>query len=64
MGAVHRDDLILERPEWFSPYTAHYAVSKGAVITWTRSLAHEYARKGITVNNIPPSSIRTRPTAR
>ncbi len=42
-----------------SPYMAHYAVSKGAVITLTRSLAHEYARKGITVNNIPPSSIDT-----
>ena len=42
-----------------SPYMAHYAVAKGAVITLTRSLAHEYARKGITVNNIPPSSIDT-----
>ena len=42
-----------------SPYMAHYAVSKGVVITLTRSLAHEYARKGITVNNIPPSTIDT-----
>ena len=42
-----------------SPYMAHYAVAKGAVITLTRSLAHEYAPKGITVNNIPPSSIDT-----
>ncbi|MDO3634161.1 SDR family NAD(P)-dependent oxidoreductase [Mycolicibacterium arseniciresistens] len=46
-----------------SPYMAHYAVSKGAVITLTKSLAAEYARKGITVNNIPPSSIDT-PMAR
>lgn len=46
-----------------SPYMAHYAAAKGAVITLTRSLANEYARKGITVNNIPPSSIDT-PMAR
>ncbi|MFZ2242490.1 MAG: SDR family NAD(P)-dependent oxidoreductase, partial [Gordonia amarae] len=46
-----------------SPYMAHYAVSKGAVITLTRCLANEYASKGITVNNIPPSSIDT-PMAR
>ena len=38
---------------------AHYAASKGAVITLTKSLASEYASKGITVNNIPPSSIDT-----
>jgi 2-hydroxycyclohexanecarboxyl-CoA dehydrogenase len=42
-----------------SPYMAHYATSKGAVITLTKSLASEYASKGITVNNIPPSSIDT-----
>ena len=46
-----------------SPFMAHYAASKGAVITLTKSLAAEYARKGITVNNIPPSSIDT-PMAR
>lgn len=46
-----------------SPYMAHYAASKGAVITLTKSLAAEYARKGVTVNNIPPSSIDT-PMAR
>lgn len=42
-----------------SPGMAHYAASKGAVITLTKSLAHEYASAGITVNNIPPSSIET-----
>ncbi|BBY96649.1 SDR family NAD(P)-dependent oxidoreductase [Mycolicibacterium fallax] len=42
-----------------APYMAHYAAAKGAVITLTRSLANEYAAKGITVNNIPPSSIDT-----
>ncbi|MDT5321723.1 MAG: 2-hydroxycyclohexanecarboxyl-CoA dehydrogenase [Mycobacterium sp.] len=42
-----------------SPYMAHYAASKGAVITLTKSLAHEYASAGITVNNIPPSGIET-----
>ncbi|OBJ50309.1 SDR family NAD(P)-dependent oxidoreductase [Mycobacterium sp. 1423905.2] len=42
-----------------SPNMAHYAAAKGAVITLTKSLANEYAAKGITVNNIPPSSIDT-----
>ncbi|MCG5434229.1 SDR family oxidoreductase [Mycobacterium sp. MYCO198283] len=42
-----------------SPFAAHYAASKGAVITLTKSLAREYAKAGITVNNIPPSGIET-----
>src|SRR5579875_955196 len=42
-----------------SPGMAHYAAAKGAVITLTKSLAHEYASAGITVNNIPPSGIET-----
>lgn len=42
-----------------SPFAAHYAASKGAVITLTKSLAREYATEGITVNNIPPSGIET-----
>jgi 2-hydroxycyclohexanecarboxyl-CoA dehydrogenase len=42
-----------------SPFAAHYAASKGAVITLTKSLAREYATLGITVNNIPPSGIET-----
>lgn len=37
----------------------HYTASKGGVIAMTRSLAKEYGRKGITVNNVPPSSIDT-----
>ncbi|MGD1108833.1 MAG: SDR family NAD(P)-dependent oxidoreductase [Mycobacterium sp.] len=42
-----------------SPFAAHYAASKGAVITLTKSLAREYAPHRITVNNIPPSGIET-----
>jgi len=42
-----------------SPFAAHYAASKGAVITLTKSLAREYAKQGITVNTIPPSGIET-----
>jgi 2-hydroxycyclohexanecarboxyl-CoA dehydrogenase len=38
---------------------AHYASSKGAVITLTKALAKEYGRHGITVNNIAPSLIET-----
>jgi 2-hydroxycyclohexanecarboxyl-CoA dehydrogenase len=42
-----------------SPFAAHYAASKGAVLTLTKSLAREYATAGITVNTIPPSGIET-----
>jgi len=42
-----------------SPGMAHYAASKGALLSLTRSLAREYAPLGITVNNIPPSAIET-----
>jgi 2-hydroxycyclohexanecarboxyl-CoA dehydrogenase len=42
-----------------SPVMAHYAASKGALISLTRSLAREYGPVGITVNNVPPSGIET-----
>ena len=42
-----------------SPFASHYAASKGAVLTLTKSLAREYAAAGITVNTIPPSGIET-----
>jgi 2-hydroxycyclohexanecarboxyl-CoA dehydrogenase len=42
-----------------SPRMAHYAASKGGVISLTRSLAREYAPYGITANTIPPSGIET-----
>lgn len=42
-----------------SPHMAHYAASKGALLSLTKSLAREYGPAGITVNNIPPSGIET-----
>ncbi|MBX7434938.1 SDR family oxidoreductase [Mycobacterium sp. Y57] len=42
-----------------SPGMAHYAASKGGVISLTKSLAREFGAAGITVNNIPPSGIET-----
>ena len=42
-----------------TPFAAHYAASKGALLTLTKSLAREYAAHGVTVNNIPPSGIDT-----
>jgi 2-hydroxycyclohexanecarboxyl-CoA dehydrogenase len=42
-----------------SPGMAHYAASKGALISLTKSFAREYGSLGITVNNIPPSGIET-----
>lgn len=38
---------------------AHYVASKGGVMGLTKALAIEYARKGITVNTIPPAFIDT-----
>jgi 2-hydroxycyclohexanecarboxyl-CoA dehydrogenase len=38
---------------------AHYASSKGAVITLTKALAKEFGRHGITANSIAPSLIET-----
>lgn len=40
-----------------NPGMTAYSASKGAVISFTRSLAQELGPFGITVNNIPPGSI-------
>ena len=36
-----------------------YAASKGGVIAFTKALAQELARTGITVNNVPPGFVDT-----
>lgn len=46
-----------------APSMAHYAASKGGVISLTRALAVELARQGISVNTIAPSLVDT-PMAR
>jgi 3-oxoacyl-[acyl-carrier protein] reductase len=42
---------------------AHYAASKGAIISLTKSLAVELAPAGITVNCVAPGWVRTEMTA-
>jgi NAD(P)-dependent dehydrogenase (short-subunit alcohol dehydrogenase family) len=46
-----------------APNMAHYAASKGGVISLTKALAVELARQGITANSISPSLVDT-PMAR
>ena len=40
-----------------SPGQAHYSASKGGIIAFTRTLAQELGKLGITVNNIPPGTV-------
>ena len=42
-----------------SPRMTHYAASKGGLACFTKSLAAEFARHGITANNVPPNFIDT-----
>jgi NAD(P)-dependent dehydrogenase (short-subunit alcohol dehydrogenase family) len=46
------------------PLMTHYVASKSGVIGFTKSLALEFAPKGITVNTIPPGFIDTPMTRR
>ena len=46
-----------------APNMAHYAASKGGVISLTKALAVELARQGITANTVSPSLVDT-PMAR
>lgn len=40
-----------------NPYPAgsHYSASKGAIASWTRSVAHAWGKYGITVNSMAPA---------
>jgi 3-oxoacyl-[acyl-carrier protein] reductase len=42
-----------------APEMAHYAAAKAGVIGFTRSLAYEVARDGVTVNAICPGPVAT-----
>ena len=42
-----------------APDRAHYAAAKGGVIGFTKALAMEHGRYGITINTIPPSLVDT-----
>jgi len=46
------------------PYSAIYAASKGAVMQLTKSLAVEYAARGVRVNCVAPGSIDTGMTSK
>lgn len=42
-----------------SPTQSHYTASKGGLLGFTKSLAMEFGKSGITANMIPPGSIDT-----
>jgi NAD(P)-dependent dehydrogenase (short-subunit alcohol dehydrogenase family) len=42
-----------------SLHQGHYAASKGGVIALTKTVAREYAARGITANTIPPYTVDT-----
>lgn len=42
-----------------APRMAHYAASKGGQLALTKALAVEFAKTGVTVNTVAPSSIDT-----
>lgn len=42
-----------------SPTQTHYTASKGGLLGFTKSLAMEFGKSGITANMIPPGSIDT-----
>lgn len=45
------------------PYAAAYSATKGAVLALSRSLAVEYANRGVRVNAVCPGHVRTPMTA-
>jgi NAD(P)-dependent dehydrogenase (short-subunit alcohol dehydrogenase family) len=47
--------LIVNRPQWHSPY----GISKAAIHHLTKSLAAEWASKGVRVNAIAPGYVKT-----
>jgi NAD(P)-dependent dehydrogenase (short-subunit alcohol dehydrogenase family) len=42
-----------------APRQGHYSATKGGVIALTKTIARDYAAKGITANSIPPFAIDT-----
>jgi 3-oxoacyl-[acyl-carrier protein] reductase len=53
---IHISSTAGQRGE---PYHSHYAATKGAIISFTKSLAAELGPKGIRVNCVAPGWVKT-----
>jgi NAD(P)-dependent dehydrogenase (short-subunit alcohol dehydrogenase family) len=58
-GGIIVNTSSIEAVVPFKDEMAHYSVSKSGVYALTRSLAHDYGRKGFRVNGVIPGVVRT-----
>ncbi len=63
-GKVINMSSIVGRTGFSGPAAAHYAASKGAIITFSKTLARELGPYGIQVNTVAPGWIETPLTAK
>jgi NAD(P)-dependent dehydrogenase (short-subunit alcohol dehydrogenase family) len=60
-GTVHGRIVNITSVDAFKPHpqNAHYAATKAAVVSLTRSFAHAFAPEGILINSVAPAGMAT-----
>ena len=59
MGGIIVNTSSIEAVVPFKEEMSHYGISKSGVCALTRSLAHDYGKKGFRINGIIPGTIKT-----